>query len=186
MSDILKGDPWKNYQKNYKYINKRFNLIIDYIKKDIRSDMNILDIGRQNPFTLFMQNTLKTKIDNTEGDLDTSFYIPEKKYDIIIYSHTIEHQFNPLHTLLETKKYMKHDALMFIIVPQRPKFLWTKHHFHEIDDHRMNLLVKRAGYEILDKQIIRVRRSLKFHLSGIRPFLRLFINNQMIYKLKNV
>jgi len=186
MNDILKGDPWKNYKKNFKYIDKRFNLIFNHIKDDIHSDMNILDIGQQNPFTLFMQKKLKTDIDNTKGDLDTSFSIPQKKYDIVIYSHTIEHQFNPLYTILKLKKYMKHDALIFIIVPQRPKFLWTKHHYHEIDDHRMNLLIKRAGYKILGKKNIKVRRGLKFHLSGIRPFLRLFINNQMIYKIKNV
>lgn len=186
MSDILKGDPWESYKKHYQYINKRFKLITDYIKDDIHSGMDILDIGQQNPFTLFMQKELNVTIKNTEGDLDVSFSIPPKKYDIVIYSHTIEHQFNPLYTLLEIKKNMKHDALMYIIIPQRPKFLWTKHHFHEIDNHRMNLLIKKAGFKILDKKSFMVRRSLGFHLSGIRPFLRLFLHKQTIYKIKNV
>lgn len=87
---------------------------------------------------------------------------------------------------MEIKKYMKHDALMYIIIPQRPKFLWAKHHFHEIDNYRMNLLIQRAGFKILKKKSYMIKRSLRFHLSGIRPFLWLFFDKHTIYKLINV
>ncbi|MEJ2628941.1 MAG: hypothetical protein P8078_10335 [bacterium] len=73
MSDILKGDPWESYKKHYQYINKRFKLITDYIKDDIHSGMDILDIGQQNPFTLFMQKELNVTIKN----LDVYYYSPK-------------------------------------------------------------------------------------------------------------
>lgn len=105
--------------------------------------LDILDIGQKSPLTDTIEETLHTKLDNTTGDLDFSFTAPKKAYDVIVYSHTIEHQFNPLFTLVEIYKLLKDDGTLFIMLPERGKILWDRGHYHEIDAYRFKELVER-------------------------------------------
>jgi len=155
---------------------------IGYLKGKIRSGMSMLDVGGRNPLTEFMEKEFDVKADNTSGDLDISFTAPGNEYDVIIYSHVIEHQFNPLFTLLELKKYMKDSARMYIFLPNKPKFLWYEGHYHEIDRHRMGLLLKRAGLNICSVTRQRLKKPLKDRI-GIRPFIRVFCEFNVIYEV---
>jgi 2-polyprenyl-3-methyl-5-hydroxy-6-metoxy-1,4-benzoquinol methylase len=159
---------------------------VEYIKQNLPNinSLDILDIGQKSPLSEAIEKSLNVKIDNTSGDLDFSFTAPKKQYDAIIYSHTIEHQFNPLYTLVEIYKLLKDDGVLFIMLPERGKILWDKGHYHEIDNYRFKELVERAGFKIIKKENHRPWRAPFFYLTGLRPFLRLFLEFNANYTLK--
>jgi len=145
----------------------------------------ILDVGPCSPLTKMIHRELRVApIANTEGDLDVMPFMDGMTFDYIIYSHTIEHQFNPLHTLLELRKAMHDKTRMFIILPRRGKLLWDRGHYHEIDHYRMKLLLQRAGYEIISYELHKGWRPWWFYLTGIRPLMRLFLEYNAYYEVK--
>ena len=78
---------------------------VKYLGRKVKPSSSMLDVGQKNPLTeLLEKGDMKLKITNTEGDLDVFTLHDTNIYDYILYSHTIEHQFNPLHTLLELKR----------------------------------------------------------------------------------
>ena len=156
---------------------------IKYLKRYIAPDGDILDVGRYSQSTKEMGQVFGY-IDNTAGDLDIPFIIPKPYYRYIIYSHTIEHQYNPLFTLLELRKVMDRHTRLFIMLPERSKLLWINGHFHEIDKYRMGLLIKRAGMQIVSYKRIRCRQRWWFYLTGIRPLIRLFNEYNAYYLIQ--
>lgn len=175
----LSKNPFENKGFDLKSANiKAVNLLKNYIPD--RSI--ILDVGQYSPMSELMDNELKSPVYNTSGDLDEQFYYYPINYDYIVYSHTIEHQFNPLYTLSVLKGI--DFKLMFIFLPSRGKLLWSKEHFHEIDNYRMKLLLERAGYDIV--KVIRLKHNRKWYtyLTGVRMFLRLFFEYNVCYIVK--
>lgn len=173
-------DPFEETEQTQRAIDTT----IEYLKKRMTRYGTILDLGRESPLTLRIKKEFLFPCDNTEGDLDVISMPHLRKYDYILYSHTIEHQFNPLHTLLELRLVMTGDTSLFIILPNKPKFLWWKGHYHEIDHYRMKMLLKRAGMYIVGYEKHRLRRNWGFYLKGIRPFLRLFLEWIDYYEVK--
>lgn len=157
---------------------------MSYLKDKIKPCDVVLDLGARNPLTDLIERRLSANIHNTDGDLDMAFVFPRCIYDVIVYSHTIEHQFNPLNTLLMIKDYMDSRTRLYILLPERGKLLWCKGHFHEIDEHRMRLLMERAGFEVVSKTRQKVWRQWWFYFTGIRPLMRLFIEYHVIYEVK--
>ena len=148
--------------------------IKDLQKVDLQG--NVLDIGERNPLTERMEEAFGIMIDSTAGDLDVWLFYPKKKYDIIIFSHVIEHLFNPLLCLENIKKVMKPDALLFIATPIHPHFLTPRTgHFHEMDEYRFRKLIQRAGLKIIRWEKTYFHRHIHWtSFTGIRPFLRMF------------
>lgn len=177
----LAKDPTKNLNYQGKSALKRK---LKYFGDKIQTSHKILDVGQRNLLTVGLEKEHNVKIDSTSGDLDVDFEIPSKDYDVIIYSHTIEHQFNPLYTLLELKKVLKIEGLLYILLPERGKLLWTPGHYHEIDDYRMKLLFKRSGFIIKDKYKEKAWRSWTEYIKGIRPLYRLFREFDVTYVVK--
>lgn len=165
------------YQKNTNQARCVRRQTINYLRKlDLKC--NILDIGPRNPLSDAIEEKLGLKVVNTYGDLDCDFLIPPKTFKFILYSHTIEHQFNPLFTLLELKEHLSGN--MLIIIPSRPKILWSKGHYHEIDHYRMKMLLKRAGYRIVNYQKIKFWREWWQYLS-LRGIMRLLFEYNSYY-----
>ena len=100
MLNELAKNPFKN--RNFQGQNA-LKRKLKYFRNLINQNQRVLDVGGRNPLTEALESEHNIKIDNTTGDLDLHFKTPYNNYDIIIYSHTIEHQFNPLFTLLELK-----------------------------------------------------------------------------------
>jgi len=183
MLNVLAQNPFKNI--NYQGKNALYRKL-NYFRNLINQNQLILDVGARNPLTEALELEHKVSIDNTSGDLDIDFNIPGKDYDVIIYSHTIEHQFNPLYTLLELKKILNDNGVLYVLMPERGKLLWTKGHYHEIDDYRFNLLIERSGFEIIKKTREKAWRHWTEYIKGIRPFYRLIREHDVIYALKKV
>lgn len=157
---------------------------LEYLSRKVSMRTWMLDVGRVSPLTLEVKEKFELQIVNTHGDLDNIDLSYNSPFDYILYSHTIEHQFNPLHTLIELKKVMHSQTKMFIILPSKPKFLWWEGHFHEIDHYRMTLLLKRAGLTVISYERHRVFRHWTFYLTGLRPMLRLFLEYNDYYEVK--
>lgn len=157
------------------YPTKRFKLTLDFLKKHITKDEQILDLGVENPFSRIMINE-GFLVSNTNGeDLDENQTILKNSYDVVTAFEIFEHLLNP-YTVLKNIKSKK----ILISVPLR---LWfssayrskTDHwdrHFHEFEDWQLDWLLEKTGWQIKD--------SIKFtHPTkkiGIRPLLRLFTN----------
>jgi len=147
----------------------------------------VLDIGQQSPLTEALMEAYgyAVTIDNTEGDLDLpGFKIPGKRYDVIIYSHTLEHQFNHLMPLLRLKDVLAPNGALYLLLPDRGRLLWCRGHYHEIDEYRVNLLMKRAGLKIISKTRHKVWRDWYHYLKGFRPILRFFFEYHVIYEIR--
>ena len=141
---------------------------------------NALDIGERNPLTKRLELEFSVEIDSTRGDLDKQLSCPKSKYDLVIFSHVIEHLFNPLVCLENIKQVLHPNGIMILACPVKPHFLtWGKGHFHEMDSYRLEKLLKRAGFEILIWKKFRNIRTWKSFI-GIRPILRQFFKVQTV------
>ena len=182
MLDEFAKDPFKNFNRfSYSNLRKVRNY---FLEKYIRPEHKILDVGQCSPLKLYLESYLNVKMDSTRGDLDSYFAIPSDEYNIIIFSHTIEHIFDPLQCLLRLKAHLKPGGIMYILLPDRGKLLWTKGHYHEINGYSMSLLLKRAGLKILSKTRYKPWRTWWHYLTGFRPILRLFFEFYAIYEVR--
>lgn len=142
---------------------------------------NVLDIGTRNLFTSILEQEYSVTIDNTYGDLDEIFNCPDKKYDFIHYNNVIEHQFNPLFTLLEIKKKLKKGGIIILGMPLKPSWITSARcHFHEFNEYEYKLITQRA-------ELVRVK-EIKFHrqysLKGLRSIIGSFYSRQVVAILK--
>jgi 2-polyprenyl-3-methyl-5-hydroxy-6-metoxy-1,4-benzoquinol methylase len=143
-----------------------------------------LDLGQKSKMT----DTLapqSTEMHNTGHlDLDYLNHWPTKGYDTILCLDVLEHLFNPLSCVNLAVSLLKADGFMYIGLPKRPCFLKTKNHFHEITEYEFKLLCKRAGLEIVERYVYKVKRKWYEYLKGIRPLLRMVLEYGVVYRCK--
>ena len=137
----------------------------------------VLDIGTRNFFTETLEIMYNVKIDSTSGELEEVFICPKEKYDFIHYNNVIEHQYNPLYTLLEIKKHLKPNGLLIIGCPLKPKWITSaKCHFHEFDRYAYDKLIDRAGFKIVEEVLFMKKGNFK----GIRNILSMHTTRAMV------
>lgn len=167
------GFQWNN-------VNKK---TIQYLRKKLIYG-RVLDIGQASPLTTMIYDSFNVTVENTIGDLDEDFEINGSDYSFVIFSHTLEHVFNPVHCLLKIKAVMKQDAKMFIMLPRRGKLLWTKNHYHEIDHYRFMMLMKRTGFRVVGWTHTKAWRKPLDYMKGFRSFYRLFREFNITYEVE--
>ncbi len=164
---------YENERTNPKAIRNREETVNLLIKHSIYLHGKVLDIGERNYFTEQLESFYGIKIFNTWGDLDKSLNCPAFTFDFVHYNNVIEHQFNPLFTLLEIKKVLKPDGILILGCPIKPNWItFSKCHFHEFDQYRFDKLITRAGFKVID--YVKFWHEIRF--LGIRPFLDRFIS----------
>ena len=95
----------------------------------------------------------------------------------------IEHLFNPLHLLKEISSVLKESGKLYLSTPKgKPHFLWSKDHFHEMNEKSLMPLINRAGFKVIRKDEIRIQ-PLSFYFRGIRPLLRLIYDKRLLLEL---
>lgn len=175
----LRLDPYENKSQQ---VRNHYDETLRFLRGRVNSNQSIIDIGQRSPLTDIMEADLNIKITNTTGDLDQGFeFESTDPADVIIYSHTIEHQFNPLYTLLRIKEKMQPDGVLYIMLPSRGRLLWTAGHFHEIDHYRMGLLIKRAGLKIVGYERRKHWRGIRDYFTGFRMMLRAIFEYNAYY-----
>ncbi len=150
------------------------NCEVDFIGK--RKFGKVLDIGEENTKGKLLKKYYNIKkMENTNGDLDV-IKLSGLYYDEIFCFEVLEHLFNPLHLLLQIKKVMGINSILYLSVPKhRPYFLKSSYHYNEFYKVDLINLIKRAGLTIVKFKTIRRRKFWK-HFLGVRLFLRLFFD----------
>ena len=145
-----------------------------------------LDIGGENPLKDMIEEKFNIRVNSIfypTIDFDYDKF-PNKKYGTIFCFEILEHLFNPLFFLENMKQALKENGIIYLSTPGKIRLLWDKHHYHEIGDKQIKWLFDRASLEIIKYKKIKIRGFIFQHITGIRPFLRLFFQHTRIYKLR--
>ena len=143
------------------------------------------DMGCANAKSAYVKKYYSFYIDMEQVEFDFNFGTgTRKKYDTIYCFEVIEHLQNSLHFMRTVKRMLKPGGTIYLSTPSRPKFLWTKHHFIEMNkQHLTKWILNPLGLKITKSRRIRIGQPWYFYFTGIRPFLRLFFNFTRIYEI---
>lgn len=170
----------------HKYPSRRYNKTIAFIKRHHLEKCSILDLGVRNPFAEILENE-GYRVTNTKGeDLD------EERSDIeksSVHLTTALEIFEHLLSPYEVAKSIKSEYLIASV----PLRLWFSgayrnpkderdQHYHEFEDWQFDWLLKKAGWEIID----RMKFTNPVKKIGIRPLLRMFTPRYYIVYCKRV
>jgi len=165
---------------NAVHVRNRWEKTLSFIDK-FHANLG-LDIGDRTPFTDQLEAHYHCPFANTTIDLDEGKLTGE--YDVITALEIIEHLFNPLHLLKEISSVLKEGGKLYLSTPKgKPHFLWSKDHFHEMNEKSLMSLINRAGFKVLRKDEIRIQ-PLSFYCRGIRPLLRLIYERHWLMELE--
>lgn len=149
--------------------------------KPIYSASKGLDIGDRTALTDQLEEFYNIKFDSTNVDLDVESI--NGKYDIVTSFEVLEHLFNPLFNLLEIKNILNSNGVLYLSTPlNKPRFLKSPSHFHEMSEDELLNLIERADFKVIRKKKIRVRPYCKY-LVGLRPLLRLKYERVILLEL---
>lgn len=171
------------YKNNYPH--KRYRITLEFLKKYIDTNDEILDLGVENPFSKIMKENNYT-VSNTHGeDLDIEFNSVHKSNATTVTAFEIfEHLVAPFNVLKEIKA----DKLIASI----PLKLWFSsayknsndkwdRHYHEFEDWQFDWLLEKSGWEIVSRK----KWTNPVKKIGFRPILRLFFPRYyMVYAVK--
>lgn len=145
----------------------------------------ILDMGEANWMGKQIGEVLCVQVENFTGDMDRDRIGGGRLYGVIMMFECLEHLYNPLFALESMRDVLEAGGCIYLSTPSRPHFLWSVQHFHEIDRKRMSWLFDRAGLKCTDEQRISWRhRNMLWHMKGVRPILRYFVDCTRIYRLE--
>jgi len=161
------------YEKTFPH--KRFSRTLTFLKKHIRTNEQILDLGVPNPLSKKMMEEGYSVL-NTQGedlDLNTST-LAANSYDVVTAFEIFEHLLSPFRVLQE----IQGDKLVASV----PLRLWfakayqsstdpRDRHYHEFEPWQFDWLLEKSGWEIKDRELF----TNPVSKLGIRPLLRRFV-----------
>ena len=143
----------------------------------------IVDIGCINAKSLYISKSLNVSINQIDCDFNFN-KLPVNKYDKILCLEVLEHLQNPLFFMKNLKLMLRENGIIYLSMPARPRILWTKHHFFEMNKkHFDKWILKPLGLRITKSKRIRIKCPFWFCFIGFRPLLRFFFNYTYIYKI---
>ena len=160
------------YKNNYPH--KRYRITLEFLKKYIDKNEEILDLGVSNPFSEIMKEN-NYNVSNTHGeDLDIELSSVHKSNATTVTAFEIfEHLVAPFNVLKEIKA----DKLIasiplklwFSSAYKNPNDKWDRH-YHEFEDWQFDWLLEKSGWEVISKK----KWTNPTKKIGFRPILRLF------------
>lgn len=188
---VIDRDLWHepSFDEESAILQRSHNAVLGILKKNIKGDEIILDIGEYNLLTSRMEKEFPDCIIiNTSADLDTGIDDYARKFDVVIMNHVVEHLFNPLLCLTNIRKLMKEDAILLLGTPithEDLKLKWSGSHFHEFDARRLGKLFNRTDLRVVDFMVYDdVSISFLKRLKGIRPFIRPLVRKNILVTLR--
>ena len=159
-------------QSNYfSHSVDRTDYIVDFIGKyNIHKDIDLLDIGCGRGGVLYYLDKLYGVIGDGVNPYKEESYIDDsinvigeyvtdlddnKKYDIIIMSHSLEHIPNLYETLKKIKSILKDNGICYIEVPhfiytlQKLDYVFTPEHIHYFHKYSLIRLLEQSKFEIV-------------------------------------
>lgn len=169
-----------NIYSDSKTTQKRWRITKKFLS-NFQNAQSGLDLGDRTLFTEELENFFNCPFKNSTIDLDTESI--DGNYDIITAFEVIEHLFNPLYCLMEVRKSINADGRLYLSTPKnKPNFLSSSEHFHEMSENSLEALFKRANFKIVRKMTFRVH-SFWFYFTGIRPFFRYMFDRRLLFEL---
>jgi len=143
-----------------------------YIKKFLKKDFNILEIGSGHGETLIEFEKLNFKITGIEPDLKNVAHLKkilkkskiiqssieelniDEKFNLIWMSHVFEHLADPISFLKNIQKNMNHDSILFLEVPSVTKKndyrkFTTNPHAYNFSGISLKNILQKTGYQII-------------------------------------
>jgi SAM-dependent methyltransferase len=145
------------------------------------------DIGVFNPKIKYISEKHNFEYDSVITDDFNFNRLPDKQYGTIFCFEMVEHFQNPLFFMNELKRILDKDGRIYVSMPGRPQFLWTKYHFYEMTPKRFNkwILVPLDLMIVRKKMLRTYRKKWWFHFKGFRPLLRIYYDYTWIYEIKH-
>lgn len=161
-----------------KGIIERYNKQFDFVKKYIKKNFKILDIGcrtggylkklsengYKNLFGIdvsqYALKLCREKFDCCEMDL-MNMGFPDKTFDYVHMSHVLEHVPNPIVALKNVSEALKENGLLFIEVPLQKRKIFEKRnngHFYFFEE-ESDLTELLENYDILKQEFTRNGRK---------------------------
>jgi SAM-dependent methyltransferase len=150
---------------------------------------NFADVGVRNKKVEIIEKELSVKFTQLiSGDFNfdrLSAENGESNFDVITCFEVIEHLQNPLFLMKQLAEMIHPDGIIFLSTPSRPKIFWPDFHYYEMKEKHLNKwLFSQVGLEITRRDRLKIHMPFWAHFTGIRPFLRFFINYTNIYELR--
>ena len=171
------------YKNNYPH--KRYRITLEFLKKYIDKNEEILDLGVSNPFSEIMKEN-NYNVSNTHGeDLDIELSSVHKSNATTVTAFEIfEHLVAPFNVLKEIKANKLIASiplkLWFSNAYKNPKDKWDRH-YHEFEDWQFDWLLEKSGWEIVSRK----KWTNPTKKIGFRPILRLFFPRYyMVYAVR--
>jgi hypothetical protein len=160
------------YENNFP--TRRYNLTLDFVKKHISKDEEILDLGVENPLSDLLKSN-GFNVTNTKGeDLDlNSSSVQKSSANVVTAFEIFEHLLSPFVVLKEmkAKKLIASVPLkLWFSSAYRSKTDIRDRHFHEFEDWQFDWLLEKSGWTIVSKK----KWTNPTKKLGIRPILRYF------------
>lgn len=164
---------------------KRFERTLSFVRKHLKTDEAILDLGKTNDLSDYLRQNGYVNLVNTGGeDLDVDFQIVTKHSAITAFE-IFEHMFAPFNLLNSSR------GKLIASVPLRLWFAaeyWNvndRHdcHYHEFSIRQFNHLLERTGWKIKDSQLWKSYGKPW----GLRPLLRrIYPRYYIVYAEKQI
>lgn len=174
-----KGKTARNYNLN-KHLEHRFDETISFLKKHIKTNDKILDIGERNLLSDYVRKEGYSVVNTPEKiDLDNDYSSVAMNVDCVTAFEILEHLVSP-YPLLKNIKAPK----LIVSVPLNlwfTKAYWNEddpydRHYHEFEPRQLDMLLEKAGWEIKASK----KWKTKLMGFGIRPLLRLITDRYYI------
>lgn len=163
----------EGYSLDNKTLAARYTKTIAFVQKNISPPATILDLGIKN----LMGDLIAQKgysVTNTEMglDLDTHYStVNTEGFDVVTAFEIFEHLVAPYNILKEIKADQLIASiplnLWFAKAYWNEKDPWDRH-YHEFEPRQFDMLLDKAGWEIIDSE----KWVSRTHRIGIRPLLR--------------
>lgn len=137
-----------NTQEEIDNLNSLTKYILKLAKSLDEFKEPVADIGILNKKVIVIKEIHKIEIEQIGIGQDwNNGVFSEKLYGTILFFDTLEHLVNPLVFMKSVNRLLIEGGIAYISIPQRPMWLWTKHHWHEIEPSRCEHLFKEAGFK---------------------------------------
>jgi SAM-dependent methyltransferase len=177
------------YSVDDRICKSSLNFMKGSLNKDL-SNLKFADVGAKNKKSDFISANLNIVITQLIAeDFNFDDLVPDngvEKFDVITCFEVIEHLQNPLFLMKQMTEKLKAGGIIFLSTPSRPRMFWPDYHFNEMNDKQLDKWIfSQAGMKIVKKDRLKIHLPMITYFTGIRPFMRLFINNTNIYELRH-
>lgn len=167
--------------ENNKFVEWRMRKMLEFLDGE-EVYTPVLDIGSRSQATKILDKYYICKIDSTiDCDFNFSFKAPRYKYGMIFCLEVLEHLMNPLSFMKRLRNTLHNQGMVVLSTPSRKPWI-EKMHFTEYSRKSLDILFKESGF-VVEKYKLVHTMPLWWHLTGVRPFLRLFVHHYHFYIL---